>query len=215
MGGDDDDDDSESNNKGGLGSLASLIRLTNVNVPGRARIVAEGTISATLYSLTLGLSSGAVGAIATSIGPLVPFMIGSSIGYSFGFIHYWCHNRRLTLDVAQEYPTLLAHALKAERNIKVPSNVLNASIEAIKCQNQEQDSYEMEPQDNNGTYNSSQSSSIAPRDITLDQWILNGGLGRLSWAMFAAKICQQDVYRIRQEERRRVVDAIINDNAST
>ena len=44
----DDDDDSDSNNKGGLGSLESLIGLTNVNVPGRARMVAEGAISETL-----------------------------------------------------------------------------------------------------------------------------------------------------------------------
>lgn len=61
----------------GLDNLSSLVRLTGVTVPARARFIGESLASATLSDLALGLVCGQAGAVTTSSGPLVPFLFGT------------------------------------------------------------------------------------------------------------------------------------------
>jgi len=93
--------------------LSSLVRLSGAHVPARARFVGEALLSASLSSITLGLVCGQAGSILMdSTGPLVPFMIGSWAGYSFGLAAYWKASVKWCDNVARKYPTLLTHALK-------------------------------------------------------------------------------------------------------
>ena len=76
----------------------------------------------TFASITLGLVCGQAGAIAMApVGPLVPFLIGSCAGYSFGLFSYWKSSVNWCDRVAQRYPTLLIHALRTNPHaVEVP-----------------------------------------------------------------------------------------------
>ena len=70
--------------------LNGLVRLSGANVPARAQYVAETLITASLSSLTFGLVFGQLGATIYTVGPILPFLIGSWTGYTFGLItHAW------------------------------------------------------------------------------------------------------------------------------
>jgi hypothetical protein len=93
--------------------LSSLVRLSGAHVPARARFVGEALLSASFSSITLGLVCGQAGAIMMgTTGPLIPFMVGSWFGYSFGLAAYWKASVKWCDNVALKYPTLLIHALK-------------------------------------------------------------------------------------------------------
>lgn len=96
--------------------LSSLVRLSGSQVPARARFVGETLLTATLSSLTFGLVCGQVGGVVLfdSVGPLIPFLIGSWTGYSFGLWNQWRTASRTTLHYAERYPMLLRHALREE-----------------------------------------------------------------------------------------------------
>eukprot|EP00977_Amphora_coffeiformis_P028357 scaffold34937_cov165-Amphora_coffeaeformis.AAC.4 len=105
--------------------LSSLVRLTGVSVPARARFVGESLLGSTITSLSVGLLSGSVGAtfFAASVGPLVPFLIGSGAGYTFGLIYQWRMAKRRALVFCQDYPRLMAHTLRWEWDVRdIPQN---------------------------------------------------------------------------------------------
>eukprot|EP00540_Astrosyne_radiata_P018505 CAMPEP_0116865200 /NCGR_PEP_ID=MMETSP0418-20121206/25265_1 /TAXON_ID=1158023 /ORGANISM="Astrosyne radiata, Strain 13vi08-1A" /LENGTH=170 /DNA_ID=CAMNT_0004500545 /DNA_START=184 /DNA_END=696 /DNA_ORIENTATION=- len=112
-------DNSESQFEG----LSSLVRLTGANVPARARFVGETVLVSTLSSLTLGLVCGQMGSfwVLDSVGPLVPYLVGSWVGYSMGMLNQWRTSKRLALSYAKKYPTLMAYALRQEWDVKVGS----------------------------------------------------------------------------------------------
>ena len=98
--------------------LSSLVRLSGAQVPARARFVGEALLSASFSSITLGLVCGQVGSILmTTTGPLVPFLIGSWAGYSFGLMSYWKSSVKWCDTCAQRYPKLLIHALRTQPHI--------------------------------------------------------------------------------------------------
>lgn len=96
--------------------LSSLVRLTGVSVPARARFVGETMLGSSLTGLSVGLLSGSIGAtfFVASVGPLVPFLVGSGVGYSFGLIYQWKLSRRRALYFCENYPRLMAHTLRWE-----------------------------------------------------------------------------------------------------
>lgn len=102
--------------------ISSLVRLSGAHVPARARFVGEALLQASFASITLGLVCGQAGAIAmTPIGPLVPFLVGSCAGYSFGLFSYWKTSVKWCDRVAKRYPTLLIHALRTQPHaVEVP-----------------------------------------------------------------------------------------------
>lgn len=42
--------------------------------------------------------------------------------------------------------------------------------------------------------------------VTLDEWIIQGGIGRTSYAILAAQSCEEDVQELQRNERQRIVD---------
>ena len=182
--------------------LSSIVRMSGVNVPARARFVGEAIVSATLSSVTLGFCSGALGAVLgpATLGPLVPYMMGSAVGYTFGLWQNWWSAKRRTLWYATQYPTLLAHALRTEHQIIVPSAVVKASQEKSRAQqdDDEEDFYKA------GGYTSHVVSNEGP--TTMDQWILRGGLGRITWSILAAQHCRSDAEGIQRQQRQKIVD---------
>ena len=104
--------------------LSSLVRLTGRNIPQRARFIGETLIGATLSSLTLGVLCGQVGACFVGIGPLVPFMVGSWTGYTFGLIGQWHAVTKQAYYFSRNYTQLMAHCLKCDWDIVVPEQAL-------------------------------------------------------------------------------------------
>lgn len=100
--------------------VSSLIGLSGVQVPARARFLGSFFAVTTYASLTTGMVLGQVGAM-TSAGPLVPFMVGSWLGYTAGCRQVWCGGRRDALHVASKYPKLLSHTLSVEFSMDAPS----------------------------------------------------------------------------------------------
>jgi hypothetical protein len=169
--------------------LSSLVRLSGVSVPARARFIGEALVSSTLTSLTLGLSFGMVGAVCSPIGPLVPFLVGSWTGYTFGLVNHWRTCSNTVRQYAQQYPTLLAHALATEgRGIPVPPKVVQASEERLGTQNDEESDH-----------------PVPSGSVTLEEWIRQGGLGRLTWSILAAQSCQRDVEELQRQHRERLI----------
>ena len=100
--------------------LASIVRLTGSTIPQRARFIGETILSASLSSISLGLLCGQLGGCFASIGPLVPFMLGSWTGYTFGLLGHWKGVTRQARFYSKMYPALMAHSLKHEWDILVP-----------------------------------------------------------------------------------------------
>lgn len=199
---DDDDDD----NALGFG-MGSMLKMMGANVPARARFVGEAFVSATLFSVSMGLCCGAMGAVVFPItcGPLVPFLAGSSVGYSFGLWDHFSRMKRNTQWCAHHYPTLLAHALWLDHKVKVPQSVLQASQEQLRREDEE---------DGDGSVFTGTEPGPTTRDgkpMPLDQWVLQGGMGRLAWCMLSVQQCSYDVDAIERQRRQKVVDRIIED----
>ena len=177
-----------------LGSgLSSIVRMAGANVPARARFSAETLVSATFSSITFGMLSGALGSVVVpaAVGPLIPFLVGSSVGYSFGLYQMWANSKRRMLWYAKQYPSLLAHSLRTEHHIIVPSSVVKAT------QENEHHREEFESSKTEG----------APSP-TLDQWIIDGGLGLVTWSVLAAQECREDAEAIQKQQRQIIVDTI-------
>ena len=104
--------------------LSSLVRLTGTNIPQRARFIGESLVSAALSSVTLGVVCGQIGASFLSIGPLVPFMLGSWTGYTIGLFGHWQTVTKQAHYYSKTYPRLMAHCLKCEWDIVVPEIAL-------------------------------------------------------------------------------------------
>ena len=100
--------------------LSSLVRLSGVSVPARARFIGETLLGSSLSGLSVGLLSGSVGAtfFMTSVGPLVPFLIGSGVGYTFGLVYQWRLAKQRALTFCENYPRLMAHCLRWEWDIR-------------------------------------------------------------------------------------------------
>mmetsp|Transcript_24457 Transcript_24457/g.41573 ORF Transcript_24457/g.41573 Transcript_24457/m.41573 type:complete len:85 (-) Transcript_24457:6-260(-) len=71
--------------------LSSLVRLTGSSVPARAKFVGETVLGCTLSSVVFGLVCGQMGASLAykGVGPLVPYLVGSWVGYTMGIVGQW------------------------------------------------------------------------------------------------------------------------------
>ena len=159
--------------------LSSLISFTGVSVPARARFVAKCLGSTLFSSLTLGLVAGQSGALL-SCGPLIPFLAGSWAGYTWGIVSFWRQAKTKATNCARRYPKILAHSLLTDFDVEIPTNV---SLESTS-----QESY---PSDK----------------VSMEAWINDGGVGRLSHAVLAAQSCDEDIIEMQKGERQRIVEA--------
>jgi len=202
--------------EGHLSGLSSLVRLSGVNVPARAQFLGETLVSATISSLTVGLTAGLSGAVffPATVGPLVPALVGLGVGYNFGLYSMWASSKRRMMWFAQQYPTVLAHALRTENQIIVPASIVRASqerIHTLEAAIEEEDSNVQEVHQSGG-YNSHLIVTNHDGPLTLDQWIVKGGLARVTWAVVAAQSCQGDVRAIQNQQRQKIVDNFDSDS---
>ena len=114
--------------------LSSLVRLSGVSIPARARFVGETILGTTMTSLSVGLVSGSIGAtfFAASVGPLAPFLVGSGVGYTFGLFYQWRLAKRRAVLFCDQYPRLMAYTLRTEwdlRDVPATAPELTAWVE--------------------------------------------------------------------------------------
>lgn len=172
---------------GAFEGIASLVRLAGFNLPERARFAGGAIITSSMTALTVGFVCGQIGGVffLNSLGPLVPFLCGSWAGFSFGLMHYWSSAKTLAINCAKRYPAVLAHALQLEWDMVVPQEVVRNSVQLT-----------------TKTTNYSYETAEKPATIsTLDQWILQGGLSRISLAVLSAQGCQSGAAELMQAER--------------
>ena len=167
--------------------LSSLISFTGVSVPARARFVAKSIASSLYSSLTLGLVAGQTGALL-SCGPLLPFLAGSWVGYTFGVVAFWRQAKTKAINCARRYPKILAHSLLLEFDVEVPKDVSLERSDGSKEDIKNEKSY-------------------AHLDkACMEDWILNGGVGRLSYAVLAAQSCDEAIIDMQNNELQRLGD---------
>ena len=159
-----------------LDSLSHLISFTGINIPERAKFVAQFIGSTLFASLTTGLVAGQAGALLPC-GPLAPFIAGSWFGYTWGCVGCWKRSKNKALACARRYPRILAHGLLVAFDVKVPPHV--------------------------ETDGSARRNGQA---ASLEQWILDGGVGRVSYAILAAHSCEEDIAATQKSERQKLVD---------
>jgi hypothetical protein len=163
-----------------------------------ARFVGEAVLSGTVSSLTIGIACGATSAILLGVGPLVPYLAGSAVGYSLGLYQYWNSCKKYTLFCARQYPTLLAHALFVDFEIVVPASVQQHGTATTP-----------EDSENSAHGRNPTIDSLNDRMTSMDQWIHVGGLGRLTWSILASQRCHPAVEAIQKHERQRLVDHVL------
>lgn len=207
------DDDDGSNSPLGAG-LGTILRFTGTNVPARARYIGEAFVSASLFSVTVGLCCGAVGAtlFPISCGPLIPFLAGSGVGYSFGLWDHYSTVKRNMRFYAHHYPTLLVHALWTEFQLIVPKSVIDQSRKQLLREEEEQQQNEMSALPHASKLPAPPVTNQPHLDnMPLDQWVFSGGLGRLSWSMLASQNCRSNVTTIETQKRHRIVESLLLD----
>lgn len=104
--------------------LLCAIRLSGAHVPARA--CWRGAAPSLLQLTRTGLVCGQAGAICMApLGPLVPFLLGSWVGYTFGLAAYWKASLKWCDRVARRYPTLLVQALRTQPySLEVPPSTV-------------------------------------------------------------------------------------------
>lgn len=170
-----------------LDGLSSLINFTGVSMPARARFIAKFIGSTLISSLTVGLVAGQTGALL-SCGPLIPFMTGSWIGYTWGCIGFWKRSKKNAITCARRYPKILAHGLLTGFDLEVPTNV-----NMNDCQKEEINKKD----DTEGNQR---------QRISMEEWVTCGGVGRLSYAILAAQSCEEDIVEMQKNERQKLVN---------
>mmetsp|Transcript_28032 Transcript_28032/g.62397 ORF Transcript_28032/g.62397 Transcript_28032/m.62397 type:complete len:192 (+) Transcript_28032:219-794(+) len=171
--------------------LSSLISFTGLSIPARARFVAQCIGTAIYSSLTVGLVAGQTGAVLPC-GPLVPFVTGSFLGYAWGCVGFWRISRKKAINCARRYPKILAHEMLTHFDIEVPENV------DVSRQQQEACGREVAVVTNNRF--------DSQKDMTMEQWIQSGGVGRLSYAILATQGCEEDISDMQKNERQVLVE---------
>eukprot|EP00956_Cyclotella_meneghiniana_P021143 scaffold38062_cov23-Cyclotella_meneghiniana.AAC.3 len=176
--------------------LSSLISFAGVSIPARAKFIAQFVGTSLFSSLTLGLVAGQTASTFLTCGPLIPFMTGSWIGYTWGCVGFWRLAERKMVECARRYPDILAHSLITNMSIIPPHHLIT---DINNTNNDKEEGVAIIPENKNKN-----------DQITLEQWIKEGGIGRVSYAILAAQSCEEDVQEMYRNERQRIVDRYNN-----
>lgn len=82
-------------------------------VPARARFIGRYIADTTYTSLSVGLVAGQIG-VMLPCGPLVPFMVGSWVGYTAGIVKFWHAEKSKVMDCVENYPRLVRYVIATE-----------------------------------------------------------------------------------------------------
>ena len=170
-----------------LDGFSSLLRLSGVSVPARARFVGAATFSGIYTGTTVGLVCGQLGVLFTPFGPLLPFLLGSSFGFCLGLYSTWNNAVKMTFTYANHYPHILAHALWTDSRIIVPFSVLPPILPNLE--------------------NDKEAIADSSASTTMADWIKGQGMREFSFCVLAAQTCQKDVDAVDELVRQRLVEA--------
>lgn len=124
-----------------------------------------------------------------SIGPLIPFLLGSWTGYSLGLLTYWKPAQKTMLTCAQRYPRNSGTQFALGRLDK-------RSSVSPKCQ-----------RDSSDRHGDSKNRLVERKTNALEDWIQQGGLGRWTWSVLAAQACRADIEELEWKQRERFVES--------
>ena len=170
--------------------FGSFVRLSGILVPTRAYFIGETYINTTLASFAAGILGAAVG-VLTPLGPVLPFLSMSTIGYAFGGYQQWIFCKRRACHYIQEYPTLMALAMR------------QSNFDLLMNENEEDDS----------SIASSPLLSTAT-SITGDEllaWVHKGGYRRLGLSILATYSCLDAVNEIEKRRQQTIVDDLVEE----
>jgi len=103
-------------------------------------------------------------------------------------VGFWRQSKNKAINCARRYPRIMCHSLLTDFDIEVPAHVnTGGSLE------------EEIKEDSNA--------KSMPENLSLEQWILDGGVGRLSSAILAAQSCHEDIIELQKNERQKLLDA--------
>lgn len=192
---------------------------------------ARKTKTTGIYSATIfGLVSGQVGMMITPLGPLIPFLMGSTVGFGVGLWSHWRFALEKTHQYAQHYPTLLAHALWTEFRILVPTHIVQA--QQIRANEMRSGISNHQSGDSSGASSSPRSSpsytpiynpfrlNVQTRTLQdekdahhnyhpMEEWVTAQGWRHLSLCTLATQQCQFDVIQVDKQERQQITEATV------
>ncbi|KAL1527431.1 hypothetical protein AB1Y20_016097 [Prymnesium parvum] len=91
----------------------SLLQSIFNTIPARARFVGRYLAYTTFSSLSTGFVFGQLGATLCT-GPLVPFMSGAWLGYTFACFSFFRLEAQRAMEYIRKYPHLMEHAIEVE-----------------------------------------------------------------------------------------------------
>lgn len=95
-------------------------------VPARAKFLGRFLTYTTFSSVSVGMAFAQIG-FAISVGPLVPFVGGAWVGYTFACCRFLRYEAAQAFELIRKYPRLVEHMLQSE--FKTWSNFEGQSIE--------------------------------------------------------------------------------------
>lgn len=163
--------------------ISSFVRFSGLLVPARAYFIGETYINTTLASFAAGILGGALGAL-TPLGPVLPFLTMSTLGYAFGGYHQWVFCRRRAYFYIQQYPTLMALAM-CQSNYDMP----DAANDPIPLSN-----------------------TLSGDELL--SWVKQGGYRRLGRSIIATYSCFDAVKEIEKRQQQEIVDKFFLPNGN-
>lgn len=103
-------------------------------------------------------------------------------------VAFWRQAKSKAINCARRYPKILAHSLLLDFDVEVPKVV----------------SLERSVGSNEGI---KETRYAHVNKVYMEEWILSGGVGRLSYAVLAAQSCDEDMIDMQKSERQRLVDS--------
>eukprot|EP00040_Diaphanoeca_grandis_P038381 m.4537 g.4537 ORF g.4537 m.4537 type:complete len:160 (+) comp3433_c0_seq1:135-614(+) len=95
-------------------------------VPTRGIVVAKHIGQAFGCAISFGLCGGIVGSTLApvSLGPLVPYLVGSSFGFVFSSVGFWHREKQAAIEATRKYPAVIGHHLR----VAFPGLTTNSSF---------------------------------------------------------------------------------------
>ena len=83
-------------------------------VPQRGIFMAKHMLTSTMSAIAFGLCGGVVGAVMlpSTVGPIVPYLVCSTIGFACSSVSMWDTEKRSSLDIASRFPDVVQHHLR-------------------------------------------------------------------------------------------------------
>merc|ERR1711879_9160 len=143
--------------------LGSIVSIASA-CPPRLAFMGRLLASTSFSSVTIAVMFGQIGT-SLSIGPLVPAMVGGWLGYTWGLLKFWESEATRAKAYARDYPALMRYALATQFSTWEGCTWMSAArIKAVPAKSE-----------------------------LLHDWLLSGGIGRLSLGILAAQYCSSSV----------------------